>query len=901
MRSLQLDRESRIITGNRNRFHLLMKLAILIILIINMSVSADNIKSVKSGKWSNPATWNTGQIPGSGDNVLVDSDHVVIYDANSNEEIRLVHIRGKLTFSRTVDTQLDAGMIILSASHMVDVNANCSFIEHEHGHHNGPRPTLEVGTFDNPIPHNITAKIRLIHFPDMDPDCAPGLLNYGGRMEIHGSPINHTWVKLAKSAMRGDNTIELSESVDWQVGDHIIITRSNEPGGNSVSLGTFRTNGMQETEERYISAISGNRITLNTSLNEDHPRWKNKFAGEVANLSRNVVISSKDPEGVRGHTMYHHGSLGSISYAEFAHLGKAGKLARYPIHFHILKNTMRGSSVIGASIWDSHNRFVTVHGTNYMLIRDCVGYKSLGHGFFMEDATEINNLFDNNLAVLAFDTDPLPRQALPYDQNDGAGYWWANGRNAFIDNVAVECDDYGFRFEVPEDVFGDIIQPDGSERSDVQINTLSFIRFKGNEIHSTLKYGYRGDGNVSATDPLVFEDLKIWNLWYSFRPDMNNYYIKNFEVWSTAYGFYGRSPGNGRVENYTATNPGNYAMGFQEAPEGLITFENVTVDSSGEYPFRIYGKDPRDEDCEIHVRNFKVTNTSEGYNGAKSKNPESNPELTLYLHDWFGPGQDAKVIPSNQSRSDGLSYSAQSPEFNGVKVAQTSVAFPANPIQPDDNLPPATVIIYPANEQVFSGSVKQITVLGTCIDASNISSVRVNGKSATPLAENYRQWQVTLTDLSPGEISIVAEGKDEFGNKELTPHKINIGIGVVPTGTGDDDNPPSSNDDPGVIAEQIELLGNFPNPFNPETQIKFMIANTDEASQVSLTVYDLLGNKVRSVYEGALSSGEYSMTWDATDDSGRQMTTGVYFYELTAVSPESERVFKQARKMLLVR
>ena len=44
---------------------------------------------------------------------------------------------------------------------------------------------------------------------------------------------------------------------------------------------------------------------------------------------------------------------------------------------------MRGASVVGASIWDSGNRWITIHGTNYLVVRDCVGYRSLGHGFWL--------------------------------------------------------------------------------------------------------------------------------------------------------------------------------------------------------------------------------------------------------------------------------------------------------------------------------------------------------------------------------------------------------------------------------------------------------------------------------------------------------------------------------------
>ena len=47
------------------------------------------------------------------------------------------------------------------------------------------------------------------------------------------------------------------------------------------------------------------------------------------------------------------------------------------------------------------NRWLTIHGTNYLVVRDCVGYQSIGHGFFLEDGTEVYNVLDRNLAVQA--------------------------------------------------------------------------------------------------------------------------------------------------------------------------------------------------------------------------------------------------------------------------------------------------------------------------------------------------------------------------------------------------------------------------------------------------------------------------------------------------------------------
>src|SRR5262249_44051912 len=142
-----------------------------------------------------------------------------------------------------------------------------------------------------------------------------------------------------------------------------------------------------QTEERFVKAIDGARLNLNKPLEFDH-RCDGPYRAEVANLSRNVVVQSA-PGLPRGHTMYHRGSAGSIGYAEFRHLGKEGVLCRYSLHFHLCGDTMRGSSVVGASVWDSDNRWLTIHGTNYLVVRDCVGYRSKGHGFFFEDGTEV--------------------------------------------------------------------------------------------------------------------------------------------------------------------------------------------------------------------------------------------------------------------------------------------------------------------------------------------------------------------------------------------------------------------------------------------------------------------------------------------------------------------------------
>ncbi|HWN95545.1 MAG TPA: G8 domain-containing protein, partial [Methylomirabilota bacterium] len=410
-----------------------------------------NARTAQSGKWSDAQTWDGGRKPQADDFVQIRAGHVVTYDVNSTNALRMLHVAGTLAFSREISTLLDVGLIkVEPVETTTEDGFNC--------HDEAPAPpagtslpVLEIGTLASPIPAGVKATIRLRHFKGTDSETLPAIINCGGRWEVHGAPMNRTWLKLAAPARVGDVSVTVEQPVsDWHVGDRIIITTGDAQGPETGH--TFRkgTRGRQKpvgTEERVIKAIAGAVLTLDRALAKAH-HGAGLMRCEVANLSRNVVIESADPAGTRGHTMYHRGSSGGISYAEFRHLGKEGVLGKYPIHFHLVRDTMRGSGVLGASIWDSHNRWVTIHGTDHMLIRDCVGYQSRGHGFFLEDATEQWNVLDRNLAVQSFGSVPLPQQVLSFDPNDGAGFWWANGRNTFTRNVACENDRYGFHFQI---------------------------------------------------------------------------------------------------------------------------------------------------------------------------------------------------------------------------------------------------------------------------------------------------------------------------------------------------------------------------------------------------------------------------------------------------------------------
>ncbi len=90
----------------------------------------------------------------------------------------------------------------------------------------------------------------------------------------------------------------------------------------------------------------------------------------------------------------------------------------------------------------------------------------------------------------------------------------------------------------------------------------------------------------------------------------------------------------------------------------------------------------------------------------------------------------------------------------------------------------------------------------------------------------------------------------------------------------------------------FEISDNYPNPFNPATTIRFSL---DRSSEISLDVFNILGQKVLSVASGLYPAGEFTVEWKGVDARGDEVASGVYFARLTGNGNQS------TRKMLLIR
>ena len=152
------------------------------------------------------------------------------------------------------------------------------------------------------------------------------------------------------------------------------------------------------------------------------------------------------------------------------------------------------------------------------------------------------------------------------------------------------------------------------------------------------------------------------------------------------------------------------------------------------------------------------------------------------------------------------------------------------------------------------------------------------------IASNAAAQTVTI-DIGEGphnlpvNLGLMTADSDE----DITPV---IGPGYIYYGTvGIDDN--QSN-----LPIEFRLSQNYPNPFNPETNIEYQLP---QAGFVNLTVFNILGQNVRTLVDGYQDAGYYSAHWNGANESGVKVPSGIYFYRVTAGD------FSQTKKMMMLK
>ncbi len=443
---------------------------------------------MKQGRWSDPASWPNGKVPVAGEAVTIARDRSITLDV-SPPALRSLTINGKLSFANDRDISLTTEWIYV------------------------PGGELQIGSEAKPFTHKATITLTdTVPNEDINTMGDRGIMLLRGTLNLHGDRTN-SWTKLAKTAKAGSATIHVLDAAGWRRGDVIVLPSTD-----------FNP---RQAEERTISAISGNTLTLDKPLQYMHfgeITYGVDERGEVGLLTRNIKIqASEDAEKTYfgGHIMAMAGSKMYVDSIELNRMGQHMHLARYPIHWHLIGEGA-GQYVRNASIHDTYNRCVTVHGTNDLRIENNVTYNTVGHCFFMEDGIEHGNAFIRNLAIqtkchptldcvptnLAANGEKDSRYGdraafakasfhsgntlLPSD-NTVSAFWITNPDNSYIDNVAAGSDETGFWLSLPEHPQGAFA---GTEAAKTIWPRRTPLRaFRGNVSHSNFD-GFMFDRNI---------------------------------------------------------------------------------------------------------------------------------------------------------------------------------------------------------------------------------------------------------------------------------------------------------------------------------------------------------------------------------------------------------------------
>jgi flagellar hook assembly protein FlgD len=95
-----------------------------------------------------------------------------------------------------------------------------------------------------------------------------------------------------------------------------------------------------------------------------------------------------------------------------------------------------------------------------------------------------------------------------------------------------------------------------------------------------------------------------------------------------------------------------------------------------------------------------------------------------------------------------------------------------------------------------------------------------------------------------------------------------------------------------ALPNEFALHNNYPNPFNPVTNILYDIP---EVTDVKLEIFNVMGQRVRTLAEGSHEAGRYQIVWNATNDYGESLSSGMYIYRIQAGD------FVSVKKLILMK
>ncbi|XP_070199288.1 cell surface hyaluronidase-like isoform X2 [Littorina saxatilis] len=321
--------------------------------------------------------------------------------------------------------------------------------------------------------------------------------------------------------------LELADTVrGWLPGDKILVTSTDYDWALAETRDVIHCHGECSDSQIRVNQTFYYTHYGNFTLNVDE-------RAEVALLSRNIVIEgvvenecyAKDKVGIKrckrfggdtfgGHIKVLRGHASAhVQGAELYHMGQQGVLGSYPLHFHMCDDA-KGSWFRDNSIHHSFQRCITVHGTDNVEISGNVCYDHLGHGYFLEDSVEQNNVLDGNLGlgtkngalIMSDSTKEWCKEDLPgktdftVNCDEVSTFWLTHPNNEVINNVAAGGMAHGFMF-----VYADLPLGPSYERQKIlgkvkpyTARSTGIKKFYNNVAHSNKRSGVFMDSLIST-------------------------------------------------------------------------------------------------------------------------------------------------------------------------------------------------------------------------------------------------------------------------------------------------------------------------------------------------------------------------------------------------------------------
>lgn len=404
---------------------------------------AAQVSPVSNGNWQDSSTWPGGQFPGTNDDVTIPVG--ISIGLSGTVAVKSITVNGVLQ-------SLNSGPIDLKAEWILVGGSSALF---------------QIGTESQPFDAEGGCVITLVGTNDNENhgmgDKYMGAMN-GGRIELHGKE-KISWTHLGANVNALAKQITLSEPVDWEVGDEIVIVSS-------------RLN-CNEAEKRTITAVSANGLTLTLNRNLSYPHvgavetytrgtdnktWNADLRAEVGLLTHNVKVqgdASSESGGYGGHIMAMMNSTINASSIELYRMGQKAILGKYPWHWHLLHEFGKDQYFKNSSVHRSYNRAITIHGTSYATVENNFFYDHIGHGVFLEDGSERYNSIKNNVVLLSKrpkkgeELTPSDNEFNEVQNRTPSSYWITNPNNYFEGNVAAGTEGTGYWFAMPKAPMGD--------------------------------------------------------------------------------------------------------------------------------------------------------------------------------------------------------------------------------------------------------------------------------------------------------------------------------------------------------------------------------------------------------------------------------------------------------------